>query len=175
MQCIDHVGIGRLVVEQRHVVAHRAGEQLDLLGDERHAPAQLGQRDVGDRNAAERRRRRRSVRRVAAPAGERGLAAAGAPDDADGTSGTDPDRDVAQHRAVVAVVEVHVVDVDRERPGRRARVALVEHLGFHGQEVDHADHRTVRLLHRLEFVHDLLERAGDQQHVLEQQERRADR
>ena len=53
-------------VEQRDVVADRAFEQLDLLGHERDAAAQLGQRDVGDRHAAELDDARSSPRRGAA-------------------------------------------------------------------------------------------------------------
>ena len=58
--------------------------------------------------------------------------------------------------------------------GRRACHASTI-VGLDGEQVDDAHHRAVRLLHRLELLDHVLERARQQQHVLEQQERRAER
>ena len=103
------------------------------------------------------------------------LTAPGTTDDADRASWWDDDVDVVQHRPVVAVVEVHMGGRHGERTGRRARRALVEDVRSDRHQVGDAHHGAVRLLDGLEFVDDLLERAFDQQHVLEQQERGADR
>ena len=80
-----------------------------------------------------------------------------------------------EHRLIVAVVERHTGRIDRQWTGGRTRRSLVEHRCLGGQQVEHAHHGTVGLLDGLEFVHHLLERARDQQDVLEQQERRPER
>ena len=167
---VQHRSVGGLVVEQRDVVAHGAGEQLDLLGHQRNTATQLGQWDLHDRNTAE----------LDPPAGwfhqtqhqsrEGGLAASRAFDDSHGASCSDAHVDVTQHRSVIAVVEIDVIGDDRQRPLGRARGTLVEHLGLDGEQVGHTHHGTVGLLHRLELVDHLFERASDEQHELEQQE-----
>jgi hypothetical protein len=161
------------IVEQRDVVAHGAGEQLDLLRDERDSAAQFLERDLGDRHAVEGDVPARRLDEPQYQSREGGLAAARAADDADRAAAGDVDVDIAQHRAVVAVVELDVGGRDRKGPRRRARRPLVEHPRSDGDEFRDAHHCAVGLLHGLEFVHDLLERTGDEQHELEQQEGRA--
>ena len=59
--------VGGLGIEQGDVVAHRAGEQLHLLRDQRDAAAEFPFRDLPDRHVAEEHLARRSRRRGAAP------------------------------------------------------------------------------------------------------------
>ena len=110
--------------------------------------------------------------------GERRLAAAGAADDADRAAGGDVEVDVVEDRllVVVAVGERHAAARDAERARRRATSCRASTIvGCDLEQVDDAHHRPVGLLHRLQLVDQVLQRAGDQQHVLEQQERRAER
>ena len=140
------------------------------------AAAQLGHRDVGDRDAAELDDAARRFDEAQQQAGEGGLAAAGASDDAHRPAGGDLHVDVVEDRAGGAVVaERHVAGGDGERARRGRRGAEVDDRRLDGEQVDDADHGAVGLLHRLQLVHQLLQRARHQQDVLEQEEGRADR
>ena len=167
------LAIGWRVVEQRDVVADRAADQLDLLGHERDATPQVGQRDVADRHAAEQHRAGSGVDETEHEPAERRLAAARC-----GRSHRPSGRRRSRVRR-------------RAAPGRRRRTrspprrtrwtalrqrrarAFVADRRLDREQLPDPPHRAVRLLHGLEFVHDLFERALDQQDVLEQQERGA--
>ena len=177
MQGVDDVGIGRDRVEQGDVVADRALEQLDLLRHEGDPPAQLGHRDVGDRNTAEPHGAAGRLDEAQQQPGERGLAAAGAADDADRAAAADDDVDVVERQRLTRtlVPERDVVQVDRQRSDGRGHRAGIDDRRLQVEQVDDAHHRAVRLLHRLQLVDQLLQRPFDEQQVLEQQERGADR
>jgi hypothetical protein len=151
--------VGRRRVEQRHVLPDRALEQLDLLRDERDPPAQLGHRDVGDRDPAQRDGPVGGFDEAEQQAGECGLAAAGPADDPDGATGGDIDVDVVENRASVAVAECHAPARDRERPRRWRSRPSIDNRRLDVEQFDHAHHRPVGLLHRLQLVDELLERA----------------
>ena len=78
-----------------------------------------------------------------------------------------------QHRLVVAVVEVDALEPHPERPGGQWCGAGVGKRRRDLEQIEHADHGPTRLLHGLELVHDLFERAAHEQHVLEEEEGRA--
>ena len=104
----------RRVVEQRHVVTDGAGEQFDLLRHEGRLDGAA--RAPGCPRSAHRRAATVPLRRLDEPQHEpreRRLAAPGAPDDADRATRSEFERDVAQHRLVVAVVEVDVFEARR--------------------------------------------------------------
>ncbi len=127
---VDHRGVGHGTIEQGHVVADRPGEEFDLLGHQRDPTAQLGDRDVGDRHPTEPDHARGRLDQSQDEAGERRLAAAGAPDDADRACRAEREVHVAEHRLVVAVVERDTVELDGQRPGRRRDGPVVEDLAF---------------------------------------------
>ena len=171
----DHRLVARLRVVERHVVADRALEQLHLLGHESDPPAQLGHRDVGDVDPAQAKVSRGRLDEAQHEARERGLAAAGAPDDADRTAAGDLDVDVVEDRSGIVVVgEPDAAAGHGERARRRRLGAVVDDGRLERQQLGDTTHRPVGLLHRLQLLHQVLERAGHQLDVLEQQEGRAE-
>ena len=126
MQRIDHGIVGGLVVEEGDVVAERAGEQFDLLGDERDAASEFVERDLTDRDPAERHEAAGGFDESEHEPRERGLAAAGASDDPDRPARLDSYVDVAQHRPIVAVVERDIDRLDGQRARRRMAGAGVD-------------------------------------------------
>ena len=89
VQRAGHLLIGGVGVEQRHVVADGAAEQLHLLRDECHATAELDHRDVGDGDATQPHLAMRGLHQAHDQPRERGLAAAGTTDDANRSAGAD--------------------------------------------------------------------------------------
>ena len=79
--------VGRRLVEQGDVVADRAAEQLDFLRDQRDSPAQLAERDLLDGHSAQQQRSAGGLDQAQHQSRHRGLAAAGATDDADRAAG----------------------------------------------------------------------------------------
>ncbi len=107
--------------------------------------------------------------------GERRLAAAGASDDPDGPATGDVDIDVVENRLGLVVGESDGAAGNAQRTRRRRRRAAVDDRRLDGEQLDDSVHRSVGLLDHLELIGELLQRSDHQVHVLEQQERGAQR
>ena len=106
-------------IEQRDVVADRAGDQLDLLGDHRHPGSQLDEGHLTDADPTDAQLARRGLEQTQHEARHRRLSAPGPPDQAERPTGAEAQRHVVEHREAVAVVEVDLVELDLERARRR--------------------------------------------------------
>ena len=169
------VGVSSNSVTLSRIVPSNSSTSWGTSATRRRSSAQ---RHVADRHPAQRHRARRRIDEPQQQPRERGLAAAGAADDTDRSSGRDVEVEALEHDLLVrarSVRERHVAALHGERARRRRRRAAVEERRLDGQQVDDAHHRPIGLLHRLELVHEVLQRAGDDQHVLEQQEAGAER
>ena len=164
--------VGRRLVEQGDVVADRAARAARPPG----GPAQLagvahraGSRSMGTPPSSTR-AAGASTSRNTQPR-QRGLAAAGATDHARSSG---PRRKSGRSTAARAGRR-------RSRSRRRRnstlsgprggeRRAVVADVGLDRQQVDDPHHRAIGLLHGLELIDHVLQRSGQQQDVLEQQE-----
>ena len=115
------LGVGGVAAADAHVVADRPGEQEALLGHDAHVPAQVGEGDVAEVDAAD---AHRAVGRVVEPGhelGHRRLAGAGRADDGQPLARLDPQRHVVEHERAVAVAERRAVELDGAAGGQRHR------------------------------------------------------
>ena len=168
------VGAGSKSVTLSRMVPANSSTSWGIIATRRRS---VGERDVGDGHAVEAQVARRSSRRGGAPAARawscRCRCARRRP-----SSG--------RRRVVTVDVAEHGLRRRRSRTTtwrrstrerarrRRSVVPVVDDGRPHRQQVDDTNHRPVRLLHGLQLMDHVLQRTLEQQHVLEQQERRAD-
>lgn len=162
-------------VEEREVVAHRTGDQLDVLRDHADAMPQCRGAELAQVDAVELDRPLGRVIQPQQQPRERGLPATGAPEHAEHAAGRKPEVDVTEHRLAPVVRERHVRELDRGRAGGGALVRALVERRLHHEQLVHAPDRGGRALELLELIGDLLERTAQDLRVLEEEVDAADR
>ena len=166
------------IVEQRQVVADGAAEELHFLGDHcdpgaHHRQPERTQVDAvhGDAAAV-------GVVQPRQQAGDGGLAAAGAPQNAERTPRRDGKREVAQHHLFLRLIsalrhgrvtEADALQGDAERPAREPPACPIDERAARRQQPLNADQVAARLLQLLHLMRQVLERPEQQVDVAEHQ------
>ena len=119
--------------EEGEVVAERRAEELHVLAHHRDPAAEVVGGGVPHVDPAEPHAAVGHVPEACQQTAEGGLAAAGAADHAEAGAGGQVQVEVDEHVGVAGVGEGHVVEVDRQRPGREV-VAATLGQGRHGGE-----------------------------------------
>src|SRR5579884_1566656 len=114
-QDVADIGIGDTGTEERQVVAHRAAEDLYILGDDADALPERLDREVTQVDAVETDPAGGRVVEARQEAGDGGLAAPGAAQQPERLAGRQPKREVGEDVLAVLVAERDAGIADGER------------------------------------------------------------
>ena len=171
----DEALVRHVVVEQGEVVPDAGGEEVRFLRHQTDALSRRGDGDITQIDPTQAHGARIRIVEAGQKPGERGLAAAGAPDDPQHPPWLQMQRDAAQHGGARFVAEPDVIQIDGERTGRQAIAGAVGEAGTFAEESFDAAETGPRLLQVLDFVADLLGRLAEHLRVAKDEEDRPDR